>query len=64
MRPPSAPSGSAEDPWAALSGFLGWYLESGAPQLVALVGTFTPDESLFRLAHETGRAIQALVDRT
>jgi len=52
------------DPWPALSGFLHWYLESGTPQLAGLLGSFTPDESLFELARETNELIQALVERT
>jgi AcrR family transcriptional regulator len=55
---------STGDPWAALSGYLHWYLESGTPQLAGLVGSFSPDESLFELARETNEAIQALVERT
>ena len=52
------------EPWAALCGFLHWYLESGTPQLAALLGAFSPDEALFELARETNELIQALVDRT
>lgn len=52
------------DPWAALSGFLHWYLESGTPQLAGLLGSFSPDEALFELARETNELIQALVERT
>jgi len=52
------------DPWPALSGFLHWYLESGAPQLAGLLGSFSPDEALFELARETNQLIQALVERT
>lgn len=52
-----------DDPWDALSGFLDWYLDSGTPQLAALVGSFRPAEELFVLARETNEAMQALVDR-
>lgn len=55
---------SPGDPWDALAGFLHWYLESGTPQLSSQLGSFAPDESLFRLARETNDALQALVERT
>jgi AcrR family transcriptional regulator len=55
--------GAPGDPWDALSGFLRWYLESGAPRLARLLGAFEPEEHLFELAHETNEAMQALVER-
>jgi AcrR family transcriptional regulator len=55
---------SDADPWDALTGFLRWYLESGTPQLGALLGSFAPAEHLFDLARETNEAMQALVERT
>jgi AcrR family transcriptional regulator len=54
---------SPGDPWDALSGFLRWYLESGTARLAGLLGSFTPAEDLFALAHATNEVIQALVDR-
>ena len=55
---------SPGDPWDAFSGFLRWYLESGTPRLVGLLGSFAPAEELFVLARATNEAMQALVERT
>ena len=52
-----------QDPGRALSDFLHWYLESGTPRLAGLLGSFTPEPHLFRLAREANEAQQALVDR-
>lgn len=54
---------TADDPGAALAGFLRWYLDSGTLRLQGLLGSFPPPERLFTLAREVNRAVQALVDR-
>ena len=52
------------DPWEAFEGFLRWYLGSGTAQLSALIGAFSPDDSLFELARAGNEAIEELVQRT
>jgi AcrR family transcriptional regulator len=51
------------DPWNGLAEFLTWYASSGTLRMGALLGTFTPSEELYKLAHRGNLAMQELVDR-
>ncbi|MGC0141605.1 TetR/AcrR family transcriptional regulator [Pseudactinotalea sp. Z1732] len=51
------------DPWSGLAAFLTWYANSGTLRMGSLLGTFTPPEDLYELAHRGNLAMQELVDR-
>ena len=54
---------TAADPGRALADFLTWYAGSGMLRMGSLLGTFTPPQELYDLAHHGNLAMQELVDR-
>lgn len=53
----------AAEPWNGLTDFLAWYANSGTLRMGSLLGTFTPPEDLYELAHRGNLAMQELVER-
>lgn len=54
---------AAPDPWDGVVDFLTWFADSGALRMDGLLGTFTPPQELFELAHRGNVAMQELIDR-
>lgn len=53
----------AAEPWDGLAEFLAWYATSGTLRMGSLLGTFTPPEDLYELAHRGNLTMQELVER-
>jgi AcrR family transcriptional regulator len=52
-----------EDPWEVFAGFVSAAVDAGAGSLRGLAGTFTPDETLNRVAVDMAALMQQVIER-